>query len=95
MPQWLISSQDRVIRFWMTSALSWPRVSSRRRNSVIAGLHPGTVDTELSKPFSGNVPDGKLFSPAQSAGYLLDVIDGLEPEDSGGIFAWDSQRIDY
>ena len=67
----------------------------RRRNSVVAGLHPGTVDTDLSKPFSDNVPDGKLFSPAQSAGYVLTVIDGLEPEDSGGIFAWDGQRIDY
>lgn len=67
----------------------------RRKNSIIAGLHPGTVDTGLSKPFSGNVPEGKLFSPSQSAKYLVDVIDGLEPDDSGGLFAWDGQRIDY
>lgn len=67
----------------------------RRKNSVIVGLHPGTVDTGLSKPFSGNVPEGKLFSPSQSVGYLLDVIDRLEPDDSGGVFAWDGQRIDY
>jgi NAD(P)-dependent dehydrogenase (short-subunit alcohol dehydrogenase family) len=67
----------------------------RRKESIIVGLHPGTVDTGLSKPFSGNVPEGKLFSPAQSARYLLDVIDGLEPDDSGGFFAWDGQRIDY
>ncbi len=67
----------------------------RYKQSVIAGLHPGTVDTGLSKPFSGNVPDGKLFTPAQSAGYLLDVINRLGPEDSGGVFAWDGTRIDY
>ena len=67
----------------------------RRRNSIIAGLHPGTVDTGLSKPFSANVPEGKLFTPSRSAGHLLDVVDGLEPDDSGGIFAWDGQRIDY
>ena len=67
----------------------------RRRNSIIAGLHPGTVDTALSKPFSGNVPDGRLFTPGRSAAYLLDVIDGLEPEGSGGVFAWDGQRIEY
>ncbi len=67
----------------------------RRRNSIIAGLHPGTVDTDLSKPFSANVPDGKLFTPSRSANYLIDVIDRLEPEDTGGVFAWDGQRIDY
>ena len=67
----------------------------RRKESIVVGLHPGTVDTGLSKPFSGNVPDGKLFTPAQSANYLIDVIDGLEPEDSGGFFAWDGQRIEF
>ena len=67
----------------------------RRRNSIVAGLHPGTVDTSLSRPFSASVPHGKLFTPARSATYLLDVIDRLEPDDSGGVFAWDGQRIDY
>lgn len=67
----------------------------RRKNSIIVGLHPGTVDTGLSKPFSGNVPEGKLFSPSQSARYLLEVIDGLGPDDSGGVFAWDGHQIDY
>ncbi len=67
----------------------------RRKNSIIVGLHPGTVDTGLSKPFSGNVPNGKLFTPAHSAACLLAVIDGLESEDSGGVFAWDGQRIEY
>ncbi len=66
-----------------------------RPDSVIVGLHPGTVDTALSKPFQARVPDGKLFSPAQSAAYLLDVIDALTPADSGGVFAWDGQRIEY
>ena len=67
----------------------------RRKQAIVVGLHPGTVDTGLSKPFSGNVPDGKLFTPAQSANYLLDVIDGLEPEDSGSLFAWDGKRIEF
>ena len=66
-----------------------------RRESVIAALHPGTVDTQLSEPFSKRVPDGKLFEPSRSAAYLLDVIEGLRPEDSGGFFAWDGSRIDY
>ena len=38
----------------------------RFKNQLIIGLHPGTVDTALSKPFQGNVPEGKLFTPAFS-----------------------------
>lgn len=65
----------------------------RHPNSVVAGLHPGTVRTPLSEPFSARVPAGKLFSAAQSVDHMLEVIDGLTPQDSGGVFAWDGQRI--
>jgi NAD(P)-dependent dehydrogenase (short-subunit alcohol dehydrogenase family) len=61
--------------------------------AVIAGLHPGTVDTGLSAPFQKGVAPGKLFPPATSAERLLAVIDRLEPSDSGGVFAWDGARI--
>lgn len=61
--------------------------------SIIVGLHPGTVDTGLSKPFQRHVPAEKLFTPAQSAAYLIDVIDELNPQDSGKVFAWDGQEI--
>ena len=63
--------------------------------AIIAGLHPGTVDTPLSKPFQGNVPEGKLFTPEFCAQRLIEVIDGLAPEDSGGLFAWDGQKIEF
>lgn len=67
---------------------------ARRRDTFIAaGLHPGTVDTGLSKPFQGNVPEGKLFTPEQSAAYLLEVVDGLTPEDSGKVFDWAGKEI--
>jgi len=67
----------------------------RNAQALCVGLHPGTVDSSLSRPFQGGVPDGKLFSPAQAAGQLLEVLDGLSPEDSGGLFAWDGQRIPF
>jgi len=63
--------------------------------AIVAGLHPGTVDTALSKPFTGRVPAEQLFTPERSAAHLLDVIDRLEPADSGSVFAWDGQRIPY
>ena len=68
-----------------------------RRNpgALCIGLHPGTVDSELSKPFHMNVPEGRLFSPAQSTGYLLRVLDQLGPQDSGGVYAWDGSQIPY
>lgn len=58
------------------------------------GLHPGTVDTGLSKPFQRNVPDGKLFTPQYSAEKLLGVIDAVGPSDTGQVFDWAGQRID-
>lgn len=69
-------------------------VGRRRKNQIIIGLHPGTVDTELSKPFQGNVPDGKLFTPEFSAGKLLHVIDQVSAAESGELLAWDGERID-
>ncbi len=68
-------------------------VGRTHRHVIIAGLHPGTVDSDLSKPFQGNVPDGKLFTPDQSAAYLIEVMNGLTPKDSGGVFDWAGKRI--
>ncbi len=63
--------------------------------ALCVGLHPGTVDTGLSKPFQRGVADGKLFTPDHSAESMLSVLDGLTPEDSGNLFAWDGQRIPF
>ena len=61
--------------------------------AVIAGLHPGTVDTGLSAPFQKGVKPEKLFTADHSAERLLAVLDGLTSADSGGVFAWDGQRV--
>ena len=63
--------------------------------AIAAALHPGTVDSRLSAPFQRGVQPDKLFSPDQSAGYLLGVLDGLTPADSGGLFAWDGTHLPY
>lgn len=60
---------------------------------TVVGLHPGTVDSRLSASFQANVKPGKLFSPAQSAGYLLSVLDGLDSRHTGRLFAWDGEEI--
>ncbi len=70
-------------------------IEERRRNSsaIVVALHPGTVDTGLSRPFQGNVAPGQLFTPDRAALQLLDTIDGLRPADSGKLFAWDGTEI--
>ena len=61
--------------------------------AVVAGLHPGTVDTGLSEPFQKGVKPEKLFTAESSAERLLAVMDALTPADSGRVFAWDGQPI--
>ncbi|MFY0615589.1 MAG: SDR family NAD(P)-dependent oxidoreductase [Hyphomicrobiaceae bacterium] len=66
-----------------------------RSDAICVGLHPGTVDTILSRPFQSNVDPEKLFTTDRAARQLLEVINGLTPKDTGGVFAWDRQRIPY
>ena len=63
------------------------------REAVVAGLHPGTVDTPLSVPFQKGVTPEKLFTPDHSAARMLEVLDALTPADSGNVFAFDGARI--
>jgi len=63
------------------------------RQAIVAGLHPGMVDTGLSEPFQKGVSENKLFTPDYSAERMLSVLEGLEPHDSGGVFAWDGKRV--
>ena len=64
-------------------------------NACVATLHPGTVDTDLSTPFPGNVPKDKLFTADDSAGRLWQVLDRLTPADTGTLFAYDGSIIPY
>ncbi len=68
-------------------------VEDKRRNDrgIVVALHPGTVDTRLSKPFQQSGRD--LFQPGRAAVQLLDVLDALKPGDSGKLFAWDGTEI--
>ena len=68
-------------------------LSRTNPNAVVVGLHPGTVDTDLSKPFQAGIDPDKLFTPEQSAGYLWDVLNRLTPEQTGQVIAWDGQTI--
>lgn len=65
----------------------------RYKQAIIVGLHPGTVDSSLSKPFQSHVKEVKLFTPDFAAEKLISVLEGLSPDDSGKCFGWDGQEI--
>ena len=75
-----------------TLAIEWAR---SRRNVICVALHPGTTDTELSRPFQANVPAHQLFTTERAVAELLRVIDRLQPQDTGQFFAWDGERIPW
>jgi NAD(P)-dependent dehydrogenase (short-subunit alcohol dehydrogenase family) len=78
--------------FTKTLAIEWAR---SRRNVVCVALHPGTTDTDLSRPFQGNVPPEKLFPSERTVRQLLGVIDRLTPADSGRFLAWDGSEVPW
>ena len=65
----------------------------RNRSALCLALHPGTVDTGLSKPFQQNLKEGQLFQRERAAAQLLQVIDNARPDQSGSLLAWDGQEI--
>jgi len=68
-------------------------ISRRNKQSIVVGLHPGTVDSNLSKPFQSGVPKGKLFTPHYSASCLVTVLANLQTEDSGKCFDYNGFQI--
>jgi NAD(P)-dependent dehydrogenase (short-subunit alcohol dehydrogenase family) len=79
-------------QFIHTAAIELHR---KNPNTICVSLHPGTVDSALSQPFQNRVPSQQLFSPEHSATCLWQVLTTLEPQHSGGFFAWDGQAIDW
>lgn len=72
-------------------------IEERRRNdrAIVVAVHPGTVDTALSKPFQGNVQPGRLFSADRAAMQLLDMMDDLKVRDSGKLFDFEGEEIPF
>lgn len=64
-----------------------------KRNAICVALHPGTVDTGLSGPFAKSGLN--VQSPDQATANMLMVIDGLQPSQSGGFFAYDGNELPW
>ena len=75
------ASKAALNQFVKTAAIELKR---RRPQAICVALHPGTVDTELSSPFSKSGLD--VQTPEVAAKHLLAAIDAFTPDQSGGFF---------
>jgi NAD(P)-dependent dehydrogenase (short-subunit alcohol dehydrogenase family) len=91
---WYAYRASKAAQNMFTRTLSL-ELKRRAPNAICLALHPGTVDTDLSRPFQGNTPPERLFDAKRAASQLLAVMDGARPEDSGRFLAWDGQPIDW
>lgn len=61
-------------------------------HAVLVSLHPGTVNTGLSKPFKGE----QIGRPAQVAAQeMLAVLDGLTAADTGSFVSYTGERLPW
>ncbi|XP_041644773.1 C-factor [Cheilinus undulatus] len=66
-----------------------------RPKVVCVSLHPGTVNTDLSRPYHKNVPKDKLFSTEHSVNCLMSIIDTLNIEKTGKAYSWDGTELPW
>ncbi len=67
-------------------------VARTQKNSVLVALHPGTVNSRLSRPFGGE----RIGRPALDAATdMLGVLDALSPADSGTFRSYNGAELPW
>jgi hypothetical protein len=72
-----------------TASIEWART---KPNTALIAMHPGTVNSRLSKPFRGE----QIGRPAHDA--VLDmfrVIESLKKEDSGSFISYSGEKLPW
>ena len=68
-------------------------LARRSPEGICIALHPGTVATALSAPFSATELD--VHTPAEASRQLLAVVDKLPVEANGGFFDWRGRPVPW
>ena len=68
-------------------------LARRSKEALCVALHPGTVATALSAPFSGSARH--VHTPDEAARHLLAVIDGLPDNATGGFYDWRGDPVPW
>ena len=72
-----------------TASIEWSRT---KPHTALIAMHPGTVNSRLSKPFRGE----QIGRPAnQAASEMFAVIENLTREDSGSFITYSGERLPW
>lgn len=78
----------------LTKSFDWELRARSGDRAMALAYHPGTVKTDLSREFWGNVPEGKLFEVDYAVERMVDVVVrrvGLEGR--GRCWDWKGEEI--
>ncbi|MBT9384570.1 SDR family NAD(P)-dependent oxidoreductase [Pseudooceanicola sp. CBS1P-1] len=67
-------------------------VARSHPRAICLALHPGTVQSALTRAYLGRHP---AVTPPEAARHLLDVIAARSPADSGGFYDWRGDRVPW
>jgi NAD(P)-dependent dehydrogenase (short-subunit alcohol dehydrogenase family) len=65
------------------------------RNACVTALHPGTVATPLSTPYTPANYSRRVLQPGESARALLHVLSQQRPADTGSFLDWQGKEIPW
>ena len=71
-------------------SIEWHR---KAKDSAVVAIHPGTTDSQMSKPFS--IRKDKLYSPQLTADRIISVIESLSAGDTGSFINWNGNEIEW
>ncbi|MAA54739.1 MAG: short-chain dehydrogenase [Porticoccaceae bacterium] len=67
----------------------------RNKNVKLISFHPGTTDTELSKPFQSAVRAEKLFTPDFVASKLLELMNSSDIDGELSFLDWQGETVEW
>ncbi len=72
-----------------TTSIEWART---KPNTALIAMHPGTVNSRLSKPFRAE----QIGRPAdQAAAEMFSVIEKLQKEDTGRFLTYSGEKLPW
>lgn len=79
----------------MTKTLAMEAVR-KKEPIILCLLHPGTVSTDMSRPFiAAGTTTTKVFSTDYAVERLLGIINKVRMEDNGKFTSWDRQEVPW
>jgi NAD(P)-dependent dehydrogenase (short-subunit alcohol dehydrogenase family) len=66
-------------------------IGRKRAEAVVVALHPGTVETPFTAAYAGR----EKMRPEESAQKLLNVLENLKPEQSGGFYDYAGAEVPW